>query len=184
MYQMQYQFPPVHISPICSSPSILVVNFPVTVTRIKYCVISRGWFFHLAASCHRGKVLTGSAYGFRRLLPKLCFLALPLLFSPASLSDHTYSSHALSDIRQPDRHVTRVQPSRFIRSFLLSLFSFVAIFQATVLIYTCLLRHAAGDIAVSIGGDSAGFQLNNCFQIVETCGICYFLIGLFLTLLK
>ncbi len=150
--------------------------------RIKYYVISRGWFFHLAVSCHRGKVLTGSAYGFRKLLPKLCFLALPLLFSPVTLPGHTYSSHAPSDIRQPDRHVTCVQPPRCTRSFLLSLFSFVAIFQATVLIYTCLLRHAAGDIAVSVGGDSAGFQLNSCFQIVETCGICYFLIGLFLTL--
>lgn len=53
-----------------------------------------------------------------------------------------------------------------------------------MLIYTCLSGHAAGDIAVSIGGNSAGFQLNNCFQIVETCGICYFLIGLVLTLLK
>lgn len=162
--------------------SILVANFPVTVTRIKYCVISRGWFFHLAASCHRGKVLTGSAYGFRKLLPKLCFLALPLLFSPVTLPGHTYSSHAPSDIRQPDRHVTCVQPPRCTRSFLLSLFSFVAIFQATVLIYICLFRCAAGDIAVSVGGDSAGFQPNSCFQIVETCGICYFLIGLFLTL--
>lgn len=60
--------------------------------------------------------------------------------------------------------------------------SFVAKFQAIVLIYTCLSGHAAGDIAVSVGGDSAGFQLNSCFQIVETCGMCYFFIGLVLTL--
>lgn len=142
--------------------------------RIKYCVISRGWFFHSATSYYRGKVLTGSTYGFRKLLPKLCFLALPLLFSPTSLSGHTYSSHALSDIRQPDRHVTCVQPCRFTRSFLLSLFSFVAIFQATVLIYTCRFRHAAGDIAVSIGGDSAGFQLNNCFGLWKPAGYVIF----------
>lgn len=135
--------------------------------RIKYCVISRGWFFHLAVSWYRGKVLTGSTYGFRKLLPKLCFLALPLLFSPTALSGHTYSSHALSDIRQPDRHVTCVQPSRFTRSFLLSLFSFVASFQATVLIYICLSGHAAGDIAVSVGGGFRGFSAE---QLFSDCG--------------
>ena len=127
-------------------------------------------------------MLTGSTYGFRELLPKLCFLALLFLLSSNPLRELTYSSHAPSDIRQPDRHVTCVQPPRCTRSFLLSLFSFVAIFQATVLIYICLFRCAAGDIAVSVGGDFAGFQLNSCFQIVETCGICYFFIGLVLTL--
>ena len=66
--------------------------------KSKCCVISRVGFFRLTASCSRGKVLIGSTYGFRELLPKLCFLALLFLLSSNTLRELTYSSHALSDI--------------------------------------------------------------------------------------
>jgi len=50
----------------------------------------------------------------------------------------------------------------------------IANFLVTVLRYTCLSRHAAADIAVSIGGDSAGFQLNNCFGLWKPAGYVIF----------
>ena len=57
----------------------------------------------------------------------LCIIAL-LFLSSTALLGHTYSSHTLSAIRQPDHHVTCVQPSRLTQTFLLALFPSLCIF--------------------------------------------------------
>lgn len=67
------------------------------LTKNKGTVSSRSVILPFNSFLNRGKVLIGSTYGFRDLLPKLCFLALLFLLSSPVLPGCLILSHTPSD---------------------------------------------------------------------------------------